>query len=338
MFHYKDQLSLSLVSGSGGDGCLSFQTSRKNPRGGPDGGDGGQGGSVIFISSHKVSGFDHLKRVRRYKAGTGGAGGKQLKKGKRGEDFSLHLPVGTLVRNEKGQILKDFIKAEKWIFLTGSRGGRGNAFFKTSLNQAPRKVQKGEKTQNKKVVLELKPLVQLAIIGKVNTGKSSFFNLITRAQSKVASYPYTTLVPVMGQLKSLSEACFIMDIPGLDRGASKNIFKGLSFLRSIQRADLLLHFIDSSSTDPLKDKKDIEEELKAFDEKHIESYFNKLSRKQMVFILTKTDKLENKTQLNDLIQKFKLKRNQKVFPLSNKTQKGLKDVLSAIKETITKER
>lgn len=337
MFHYKDQLSLSLVSGSGGDGCLSFQTSRKNPRGGPDGGDGGPGGSVVFVSSHKVSGFEHLKRIRKFKAGSGGSGGKQLKKGKKAEDFYLNLPVGTLVRNEKGQILKDFVKAEKWIFLKGGRGGRGNAFFKSSLNQAPRKVQKGERGQNKKVILELKPLVQVAIIGKVNTGKSSFFNLVTRAKSKVASYPYTTLAPVIGQLKNLSEACFIMDIPGLDKGASKNIFKGLSFLRGIQRTDLLLHFIDGSSADPLKDKKDIEEELKAFDKKHAESYFEKLSRKQMFFILSKTDRLEDKIQLNDLLEKFKLKRNQEVFPLSNKTQKGLKEILSAIKESVVKE-
>ena len=333
MFHYKDQVSLSLASGAGGEGCLSFYTSRKRPRGGPDGGDGGQGGSLILLSSSKVSGFEHLKRIKSYKAGSGGAGGKQLKQGRKGKDFKLTLPIGTLVRNEKGQILKDFQSAKKELFLEGGRGGRGNAFFKTSLNQAPRQIQKGEKGQIQKVILELKPLVQTAIIGKVNTGKSSFFNLVTQAQSKTADYPYTTLVPHIGKLKSLDETVFIMDIPGLDRDASKNLFKGLSFLRSIQRAKLFLHFIDSTCPRPLQDKKDIEEELKAFDKKHGESYFKALSQKRMFFILSKIDELKNKAQLNNLIKKIQLKKNQKIFPLSNKTKKGLKEIVSAIEQT-----
>lgn len=330
MFHYKDQISLNLSSGAGGDGCLSFYSSRKNPRGGPDGGDGGQGGSLILLSSPKVSGFEHLRKIKSYRAGSGGTGGKQLKQGKRGKDLALKLPIGTLVRNEKGQILKDFQSAKKEIFLEGGKGGRGNAFFKTSLNQAPRRIQKGEKGQIQKVILELKPLVQIAIIGKVNTGKSSFFNLVTQAQSKIADYPYTTLVPHIGKLKSLDENVFIMDIPGLDRGASKSLFKGLSFLRSIQRAELLLHFIDSSCPRPLQNKKDIEEELKIFDKIHGESYFNTLSQKQMFFILSKTDELKNKTLLNNLIKKIQLKKNQKLFPLSNKTRKGLKEIVLAL--------
>ena len=242
MFHYKDQVSLILASGSGGDGCLSFYRSRTKPRGGPDGGDGGQGGSLVFVSSSKVSGFEHFKKIKKYQAEFWRSRRKTIKKRKKREDFYLNLPLGTLVRNDKGQILKDFPKAKREIFLEGGRGGRGNAFFKTSLNQAPRKIQKGEKANIQKVVLELKPLVQVAIIGKVNTGKSSFFNLVTRAKSKVASYPYTTLAPYIGKLKNFSSACFIMDIPGLEKGASQSVFKGLSFLRSLQRAELLLHF------------------------------------------------------------------------------------------------
>ena len=334
MFHYKDQLSLSLASGSGGDGCLSFYRSRKQPRGGPDGGDGGQGGSLIFASSSKVSGFEHLKKIKKYQADFGENGGKQLKKGKKGKDFILTLPIGALVRDGKGQILKDFTKAKREIFLNGGRGGRGNAFFKTSLNQAPSRFQKGEKAQIKKVVLEFKPLIHIAVIGKVNTGKSSFFNLVTKAKSPVASYPYTTLAPHIGQLKHLSDTYFIMDIPGLEKGASKSIFKGLSFLRSIQRAELLLHFIDSTCDKPWEDKKEIEEELKAFDKKHGESYFKDLSQKKMFFILTKTDKLKNKTYFNDLIKQFQLNENQNFFPLSNKTKKGLKAIVSAVEQTM----
>ena len=334
MFDYKDQLLLSLVSGSGGDGALSFFRTRRNPRGGPDGGDGGDGGDVIFVSSSKVSGFEHLKKIKKYQAGSGKAGGSQLKKGKRGKSIILTLPIGTLVRNSKGQILKDFITVKKELVLAGGKGGHGNAFFKTSRNQAPQQIQKGEKGRIQKVILELKPIIDFAIIGQVNTGKSSFFNLVTKAQSKVAVYPYTTLVPHIGQVTHLSEPCFIMDIPGLDKGASKNIFKGLSFLRSIQRAKILLHFVDVTCKKPLEKLNGVKEELKAFDKKHGEAYFGKLSAKKTFFILTKIDELQSVHLLNGLIQKIPLERDQKVFPLSNKTKKGLKAILSVIEREV----
>ena len=332
MFDYKDRVSLRLVSGAGGDGILSFYRTRKNPRGGPDGGDGGKGGSLIFVSSSKFSGFEHLKKVKTYKAGSGGRGGKQLKTGKAGRDITLNLPLGTLVRNSQGQILKDFIADKKEIFLEGGRGGRGNAFFKNSLNQAPRQFQKGEKGKNQKVILELKPLIDIAIIGKVNTGKSSFFNLVTKAKSKVAVYPYTTLAPHIGLLKYFSQPCFLMDIPGLERGACKSAFKGLSFLRSLQRAEILLNFIDSCSENPLKDLLEIDQELKAFDKKYSEDYFQKLKEKPCFYVLTKTDALSSKKALSAVIKQITVRKNQKIFTLSNKTKKGLKELLSILKK------
>ena len=328
MFDYKDRLSLSLASGAGGNGALSFFRTKKNPRGGPDGGDGGRGGAVIFASSSRLSGFEPLKQIKKYQAGSGGRGGNQLKTGKTGTDITLELPVGTLVRNTQGQILKDFITVKEEVFLTGGLGGRGNAFFKTSLNQAPRQFQKGKKGTSQQVILELKPLIDIAIIGKVNTGKSSFFNLVTKAKSKVATYPYTTLAPHIGQLKSFSKSCFLMDIPGLERGASKNIFKGLSFLRSLQRAKLLLNFIDSCSNSPLEDLLEIDQELQAFDKKYSENYFQKLKQKPIFYILTKTDELSSKKDLEKVIKTITFKKNQKIIPLSNKTKTGLKELLS----------
>ena len=328
MFDYKDQFSLCLISGTGGDGALSFFRTRKKPRGGPDGGD------VIFVSSPKVSGFEHLKKLKKYQADPGHSGGPQLKKGKRGKDTTLTLPIGTLVRRPKGQILKDFVTAKKEIFLVGGRGGHGNAFFKTSRNQAPQKFQKGEKGQTQKVILELKPVVDFAIIGQVNTGKSSFFNLATQAWSKVGVYPYTTLTPHIGQIKHLSEPHLIMDIPGLGKGASKNIFKGLSFLRSIQRAKILFHFVDVACEEPLKGFNEVRQELESFDKKYKEAYFEGLSMKKTFFVLTKIDKLRNVSSLQALIQSIPLKKNQKIFPLSNKTKKGLKPLLSAMEKEV----
>ena len=334
MFDYKDQISIQLLSGKGGDGALSFYRTKKNPRGGPDGGDGGRGGSIIFVSSHDYNGFEHLKKVKKYQAGSGAKGGKQLKTGKTGQDILLSLPLGTLVRNRKRQILNDFITERQEVFLKGGRGGRGNAFFKNSLNQAPRKFQTGEKGKSQSVILELKALIDVAIIGKVNTGKSSFFNLVTRAKSKIGSYPYTTLAPHIGRLKNMSKTYFLMDIPGLDKGASQNIFKGLSFLRSIQRAKLFLHFIDCDSEKPLEDLLEVREELKLFDKKYQEKYFETLTKKPVLYILSKADVLSSKKDLSALTKKIKLKKNEKVFTLSNKTKAGLKELLSQIEKQL----
>ena len=334
MFSYNDQLLLSLKSGSGGAGCVSFFSKRVNPRGGPDGGDGGAGGSLFFVSSPRYTDFKHLKKKKKYQAAVGQAGGPQLKKGRKGKDLVLSLPLGTLVKNSKGQILKDFQKTRKEFFLEGGRGGRGNAFFKTSLNQAPWRFQKGEKGKLCKVILELKPIVQIAVIGKVNTGKSSFFNLVTKARSKVASYPYTTVSPHIGQMKHFDKPCLIMDIPGLEKGASISLAKGLSFLRSIQRAELLLHFIDSACSEFLEDRSEIEKEMQVFDDKYDEPYFTKLSQKKMFLIFTKVDELKTDHSFYQFVKKMKIKKNQKVFLLSNKTKQGLKEILSAIEKII----
>ncbi|MBC6415771.1 MAG: GTPase ObgE [Bdellovibrionales bacterium] len=330
MFKYKDQIILQCVSGSGGKGMLSFHRTRKNPRGGPDGGDGGQGGSIIFQSSLNLRGFEHLRKKKKYKAESGKEGGKQLKQGKKGKDLIITVPMGTTVKNIENQILIDFNKVKQEVFLTGAKGGRGNAFFKNSLNQAPRHFQKGQKGKSQTVILEEKPLIDIAIIGKVNTGKSSFFNLVTRAKSKVASYPYTTLVPHIGQLNLTSESCFIMDIPGLEQGACKSIFKGLAFLRSLQRAQILLHFLDSHSDSLLEDLKDIEKEITIFDKTYPENYFDKLKSKKIFYIITKVDDKRQFKQRKSEIQKIKTIKNKKIFFISNKTKKGIQELLQVL--------
>ena len=325
MFHYDDQVILQVSSGSGGNGMLSFHRTKKNPRGGPDGGDGGQGAPLFFESSVTVSDFEHLKKVKTYKASRGLDGGKQLKKGRDGLDLVIPIPVGTLIKNSKNQVLLDFDKEKKELFLQGGLGGRGNAFFKNSRNQAPRYVQKGQKGESLKVVLELKPLIDIALIGKVNTGKSSFFNFITRSTSKVGSYPYSTLVPHIGQLKDTGDSCFVMDIPGLDKGASKSLSQGLSFLRSLQRAKMLLYFLDANDSF-VETLKSLKEELKKFDKNNPSSLFEELSQKKSFYIITKIDQLEDLEKLKTQLKKIQLKKQEKLFLMSNKTKKGLKEI------------
>ena len=333
MFDYKDQLILRVASGSGGSGMLSFHRTKKHPRGGPDGGDGGKGGGIVFQSSVTVSDLEHLKKIKIYKAPAGFSGGKQLKKGRDGKDLIIPVPVGALIKNSENQVLIDFNKEKTETLLEGGSGGKGNAFFKNSRNQAPRHFQKGEKGESLKLILELKPLISVALIGKVNTGKSSFFNLATKAKSKVGSYPYSTLAPHIGQLREMEESCFIMDIPGLDRGASQSLAQGLSFLRSIQRAKMLLHFLDSQE-DFLKNLKGIEEELKKFDKKNSSYLFEKLSQKRKFYIITKIDQVKNSAELKVKIKKIKLKKKDKLFLVSNKTKKGLKACLTALKSEL----
>ena len=337
MFNYQDQLLLNLSSGSGAQGAVSFYRTRKNPRGGPDGGDGGQGGSIYFKADPQLRDFENLKKQKNYRAGNGENGAGQLKSGKNGKDLTLFIPIGTVIKNLKQEILRDFPKAKTELFLKGGQGGHGNAFFKNSLNQAPRHFQKGQKGQTQKVILELKPVVDIALIGKVNTGKSSFFNLSSGGKSKIASYPYTTLRTHVGELNFSEPHFFVMDIPGLEKNASQTVFKGLSFLRAIQRARLLLHFLDATKKDFLKDLKEIDLELKAFDKAGLKerpgTYFEKLSLKKRFYILTKSDELDKnrgwKEQAQKLAQKIPLKKGEAVFFLSNKSKKGWDEIMQA---------
>ena len=274
---------------------MSFHRTRTQPRGGPDGGDGGKGGDVLFKATIHVKDFEHLKKTRSLKAEDGRVGGSQLKKGAVGKDLIVRVPVGTVLRDEKNRVLRDFSQSLEDVFLEGGRGGHGNHFFKNSKDQAPRKFQKGEKGKLKKVTLEYKPLIDVAIIGKVNAGKSSFFNLVTRRKSPVASYPYTTLIPYEGEIKE-NKGSFLLDIPGLEKAASLSEKKGLCFLRACQRSKILLHFLNSESETVKEDREELEQELKNFDKKHYDNYFEKLSKKPMFYVFSKSDSLMKKKE------------------------------------------
>lgn len=319
-------MPLALSSGAGGAGALSFSRTRKLPRGGPDGGDGGRGGDVAFLPSPDVNGFSHLKKKPVWRAAAGRPGAGQLKSGQGGKDLIIPVPPGTVIKSLQGGILTDLGEAKgKSVFLKGGRGGRGNAFFKTSLSQAPRRVQKGEPGREAGVILEMKPLIQAALIGKVNAGKSAFFNRATGGRSIEAPYPYTTLEPWLGAIKGFQRPCLLMDIPGVEKGAHKSPAKGLCFLRSIQRARVLLHFIDSKDPQPQNSRREIEEELKAFDEK-FSWPGGPLSSKKRLLILSRIDLSGGSGALQDNLQ-GKLP----VFPISSRTGQGIEALLAALK-------
>ena len=324
MFLYDDRVSLTVISGSGGPGAVSFYRTRKIPRGGPDGGDGGKGGDIVFSSKNSFKNFSHLRRSARFSADPGGSGQNQLQSGREGRNVIIPVPLGTLLRDENLNILEDFDSPVRRVFLKGGAGGRGNAFFKNSLNQAPRRFHRGKKGRERKIILEFKPLIKVSLIGRANTGKSSFFNTLTGARSPTADYPYTTLVPFYGRIKTLGPDSVLMDIPGLSKGACEKPEKGLVFLRSLQRAELLIHFVDCSGADPQGEKEETEEELRAFDRKFPCSKFSPLNEKKKLIVFTKTD-LYKKPPFWD----------SNSFTLSNKTGEGVQELLCAIKKEIS---
>ena len=243
MLLYRDQVRLNLIAGAGGQGSLAFFRSRTLPRGGPDGGDGGKGGSIAFLSDARYKDFSHFKRQALFKAERGGNGAARLQSGRKGKDLLIPVPPGTLIRDGKGALLKNLSQLKNpFMFLKGGLGGKGNAFYKSSVNQAPVQFQKGLAGEETKVILELKPLVRIVLLGRANTGKSTFFNQVTGGKSPVGDYHCTTLKPYYGQMKAFPFSCLLMDVPGIPEGASQSTKGAVSFLRLMGRAKLLLFF------------------------------------------------------------------------------------------------
>ena len=306
--------------------ALVSTTAGKRPRGGPDGGNGGKGGSIGFVPDSRYKDFSHLKKKTIFKAKSGESGSGQLKSGRKGKDLLIPLPLGVLLKSEKGKLLKDLSCSENpFVFLKGGNGGKGNVFYKSSVNQAPSQFQKGQAGEKAQVILELKPIIDAAVIGRANTGKSTFFNQITGGRSPVGDYACTTLAPHYGLVRA-SFSCSLMDIPGIPSNiCEKN--NSLAFLRLMGRAKALLIFlsIEPGQESPQEILKDIERALKAFDEKYPEKKFA-FKYKKRIIILSKADLLHK-----EILQKEIESLKKKALPLSSKTGKGIEEVLDAIR-------
>lgn len=341
MLQYEDQVKLTLFAGSGGRGSLSFHRSRKKARGGPDGGDGGKGGDIGFVSDSRYKDFFHFKRKSIFRAENGGNGSEQLKSGRKGKSLLIPIPPGVLLKDKKGNLLKDlFLSENPFLFLKGGTGGKGNVFYKSSVNQAPAQFQKGQVGEKKQVLLELKPLVDVALVGRANTGKSTFFNKVTGGKSPVGNYACTTLAPYYGWTKAASP-CSLMDIPGIPEKIFEKNNKSLSFLRLMGRAKVLLIFVsvEPGAPSPAKILRSIKEDLKTFDKKYPEKEFA-FSQKKRIVILNKVDLLKEtslKQEMEALGSEIK-NPSSKVLTLSSKTGKGVQELLNTIHWNLTNER
>ncbi len=282
-----DEVFITVQSGDGGRGCVSFRREKFVPRGGPDGGDGGKGGDVILKSTSRRRTLYPFRFKRQFKAKNGAPGQGQQKSGKSGPDLVIEIPPGTLVRNaDTHELIKDFTRAgEAFVVVKGGRGGRGNARFKTSTNRAPRFAQDGEAGQAIKLHLELKLLADVGLIGLPNAGKSTLISVISSATPKIADYPFTTLTPNLGVVQPASGEPFVVaDIPGLIEGAHQGAGLGIQFLRHIERTRLLVHLVDAAAIDadhPLQACETIDRELAG--------YSRQLAEKPQILVLNKMD-------------------------------------------------
>jgi GTP-binding protein len=326
-----DEAIITVESGSGGRGCVSFRREKHVPRGGPNGGDGGKGGDVILKSTSRRRTLFPFQLKRQFKAKKGAHGQGKQKTGRNGKDLIIEIPPGTLVKDaDTSEVLKDFTAAdESYIVVHGGRGGLGNARFKTSTNRAPRYAQPGEDGQNCRLKLELKLLADVGIIGLPNAGKSTLISKISSATPKIGNYPFTTLTPTLGVVEtSWSEPFVVADIPGLIEGAHEGVGLGTQFLRHIERTRILIHLIDAGIIDrehPLDPFKTVNRELKSFNPQ--------LTQKPQIVVLNKMD-LPGAQETADAF--MAALDAEPVILISAIKQKGVKKLISRILELLDK--
>ncbi len=279
-----DQAEIYVRSGQGGNGMVHFRREKYVPRGGPDGGDGGKGGDVIVEVKVTLNTLAQFRHVRRYVADSGKGGGANNRYGKSADDLIIYVPAGTVIYdNDSGEILGDLTDdGQQLLICKGGRGGRGNTHFKNSRHQAPRTAEKGEPYEEKNIRLELKLIADIGLIGVPNAGKSTLLAALTNAQPKIASYPFTTIIPNLGVAPiDEYESIVLADIPGLIEGAANGAGLGHEFLRHIQRTRVLIHLLDGMGEDPVADFSQINTELALFDPR--------LGEKPQVITMNKID-------------------------------------------------
>jgi GTPase len=282
-----DEARITVQSGNGGAGCVSFRREKYIPKGGPDGGDGGRGGDVVFRTTTKKRTLYHLQFNKLYKAKNGVGGQGRNCTGRGGEQLTIELPVGTLVINaDTEEIITDLVEPDEvFVVAEGGIGGLGNARFKSSTNRTPRFAQPGEPGQTLNLRLELKLLADVGVIGLPNAGKSTLVSALSSARPKIADYPFTTLTPNLGVVQSkYREPLIFADIPGLIEGAHTGTGLGIRFLRHVERTRILLHLVDVAAIDPDQPLASLETV-----NRELTQYSQLLAQKPQIVVLNKMD-------------------------------------------------
>jgi GTP-binding protein len=292
-----DEVTITVKAGNGGNGAATFRQNEGNPRGGPDGGNGGNGGNVYFQGVDDFTALAPFQYKKTVRAEDGVSGKRKNLFGKNADDLIVSVPVGTIITDTaSGQTYEIKGTEGKLLIARGGTGGRGNNEFKSATNQAPRYAENGGEGEEKSIHLELRLIANIGLIGLPNAGKSSLLAMLTNATPKIAHYPFTTLEPNLGML----ERIVIADIPGLIEGASSGKGLGIKFLKHIERTKLLVHCIDSTSDDVLRDYETVRKEFT--------EYNTELLDKEEIILLTKTDLLSPKEITGKIKSLNKLKK------------------------------
>ena len=328
---FTDYVKITIKSGDGGDGAITFRREKYVAAGGPDGGDGGRGGNIYFKVDPNANTLIDFRFTRKFKAQNGENGSGNHKTGKSGEDLYVNVPIGTIIKDaETGKVVADLsVEGQEELILKGGRGGKGNSHFATATRQVPRFAQSGEEGEEKEVILELKLLADVGLLGFPNVGKSTFLSVVTDAKPKIANYHFTTIEPNLGVVKTKNGESFVIaDIPGIIEGASEGIGLGIQFLRHVERTRLLLHVIDVSGIEgrnPVEDFNTINEELK--------NYSEKLSTRKQIIVANKIDIMQDDAGYKEL-EALAKKENLEIYKISGVTGEGVPELLNRVSEVL----
>ncbi len=330
---FVDEVRVEVQAGNGGNGCIAFRREKYIPKGGPNGGDGGRGGHVTVRASYGKQTLLDLYYRKRLIAKNGQDGMGSNMHGKDGQDIVIEVPVGTIIKDETGEMLADLDSNGAQFFMAkGGRGGLGNSHFASSTNQAPRYAQPGEDGEYGFRILELKSMADVGLVGLPNAGKSTLLARISNAKPKIADYPFSTLAPTLGVVRMPDEDGFVVaDIPGLIAGAHEGKGLGDRFLRHIERTGLLIHLVDAASME----ERSISEQVKEL-EVELESYSLKLFRKPRLLALNKIDAL-SETDLEEARREAG-NLGLPVWSISAVSGRGLEALLFAVYEKLGKMR
>ena len=326
-----DEAKITVISGNGGNGCVSFRREKFVPKGGPNGGDGGKGGDVVVTADANMSSLLDYRYKKEYKALNGQPGRGKDQQGKSGSDLIIPVPAGTVITScEDGETLADLIEdGQRFTIARGGGGGRGNSRFVSPTNRAPREVEKGRPGVRREVRLELKILADVGILGFPNAGKSTLISKISAARPKISGYPFTTLVPNLGVVSYGDHQSFVIaDIPGIIEGAHKGLGLGIQFLKHVERTRLLVHMLDldpMSGRDPVEDFDKINSELR--------EYSAKLAEKPQLVVLNKIDIVEARERSIDTARRLK-KRDLETLTISAVTGEGSQQLVYSIGERL----
>ena len=320
-----DRAKITIKSGKGGDGAVTFRHDPYVPDGGPDGGDGGRGGDVIFEADENLRTLMDFRYKRKYEAEDGQNGMKRKRYGKSGENLVIKVPVGTVVIDEEsGLVMRDLKEhGQSFVASRGGKGGKGNVKYATSTRQAPNFAEAGGFAKERNIILEMKMIADVGLVGFPNVGKSTLLSVATSAKPKIANYHFTTIDPNLGVVKLYDTSFVMADIAGIIEGASEGAGLGFRFLKHIERTKVLIHVVDVSGSEgrnPIEDFDKINREL--------EQYNPALLRKPQIVAANKIDINGDDDPVYLEFKEYVESKGYKVFPMSAPINIGVKEILS----------